>query len=176
MVAELRKALIATRAFHAEASRLLGSNEQSITSRAYNAHDALQAVGRLKLSQSDLLKQAIRCVESELYRAAFVMAWTPVADLLLELAVKESALVLAKRTRWSYTDKTSLSETVGDHAIIEALKEVSILTKGEMKSLHGLLHRRNECAHPSSYFPGPNEALGYIDEAMKFCTLLNSKI
>ena len=176
MVTNLLKVLNAASGFHVEATRLLGSSEQSIASRAYNAHEALKAVGQLNLIQSDLLKQSIRCVESGLFRAAFVMAWTPVADLLLDLAVKESALVLARRTKWNYTDKTSLSETTGDHAIIEALKEVSILTKGEMKSLHGLLHRRNECAHPSTYFPGPNEALGYIDEAMKFCKLINSKL
>ena len=33
-----------------------------------------------------------------------------------------------------------------------------------MKALHGLLNRRNECAHPSDYFPDLNETLGYLSE------------
>lgn len=33
-----------------------------------------------------------------------------------------------------------------------------------MKSLHGLLHRRNQCAHPSDYYPDQNQALGYVGE------------
>lgn len=36
-----------------------------------------------------------------------------------------------------------------------------------MKALHGLLNRRNECAHPSEYFPDLNETLGYIGELFK---------
>jgi hypothetical protein len=33
-----------------------------------------------------------------------------------------------------------------------------------MKALHGLLNRRNECAHPSEYFPDLNQTLGYVSE------------
>jgi len=40
------------------------------------------------------------------------------------------------------------------------------LTKSEMKALHGLLNKRNECAHPSEYFPDLNETLGYISELL----------
>ena len=31
-----------------------------------------------------------------------------------------------------------------------------------MRALHGLLDRRNECAHPSDYFPDLNMTLGYL--------------
>jgi len=65
-----------------------------------------------------------------------------------------------------FVDKQTLCDEQGDYAIILALKEARVISKLEMKSLHGLLHRRNQCAHPSNYFPSANEALGYIDEAI----------
>ena len=33
-----------------------------------------------------------------------------------------------------------------------------------MKALHGLLNKRNECVHPSDYYPDVNETLGFISE------------
>jgi hypothetical protein len=51
--------------------------------------------------------------------------------------------------------------------VIEAGKDAGAYSKTTMKALHGLLNRRNECAHPSEYFPDLNEALGYIGELFK---------
>jgi hypothetical protein len=33
-----------------------------------------------------------------------------------------------------------------------------------MHTLHGFLGRRNECAHPSDYFPDLNSTLGYVSD------------
>jgi hypothetical protein len=33
-----------------------------------------------------------------------------------------------------------------------------------MRMMHGWLGSRNECAHPSDYFPDLNMTLGYISE------------
>ena len=35
-----------------------------------------------------------------------------------------------------------------------------------MKSLHGLLSKRNECAHPSDYEPEFSETIGYVSELL----------
>ena len=52
--------------------------------------------------------------------------------------------------------------SAGEHAPdrVDALIEVTPF------DLHGLLTRRNECAHPSTYLPGLNETLGYIAETL----------
>jgi hypothetical protein len=41
---------------------------------------------------------------------------------------------------------------------------MKISTKTQKKALHGLLNKRNECAHPSDFYPELNETLGYISE------------
>jgi hypothetical protein len=51
--------------------------------------------------------------------------------------------------------------------VIEAGKEAGAYNRTTMKALHGLLNRRNECAHPSEYFPDLNETLGYVGELFK---------
>lgn len=173
---EVRDIFLSIKQFESEANRLFGKDEEAVVSRAFNARQALEKVNGLSLAQGDSLKQAVRCVEAGLFKAAFVMAWTGVADLILELAVHEAARIAVIRSKWDLADKTALSDGAGDHAIIEALKAAGIITKGRMKSLHGLLHRRNECAHPSTFFPSANEALGYIDESIQMCKFLSSKM
>jgi hypothetical protein len=42
-----------------------------------------------------------------------------------------------------------------------------------MRTLHGLLSRRNECAHPSEYFPDLNMTLGYISDLIDRIKRLN---
>jgi hypothetical protein len=153
-------------AFEADAAQLLGGSEEAIASRVYNAHASLKKVSELSFDQADSLKQAVRCVEGGLNQAAFVMAWTAVADLLLEISVRYVAEIKEVRPNWAFTDKTSLSDERGDYAVIEALKAAKVISKSDMKTLHGLLHRRNLCAHRTDVFPTPNEALGYIDETI----------
>jgi hypothetical protein len=51
--------------------------------------------------------------------------------------------------------------------LIEAARDLGLCTRTEMKALHGLLNKRNECAHPSDYFPLVNETLGYVAEVLQ---------
>lgn len=169
---EISDWLAKLQAFEREAADLLGTTEQAVLSRTYNAFEALEKVSKLSFDQADSLKQAVRCVEADLNRAAFVMAWTAIADLLLHLSVKRIVEIKAVRDKWKFTDKSSLSEEHGDFAITEALKAAGVISKSEMKTLQGLLHRRNLCAHRTDVFPTPNEALGYIDESLLACDRL----
>lgn len=162
------------REFEADAAVILGASEEAVKSRTYNATQALQEVSELTFDQADSLKQAVRCVEHGLYQSAVVMAWVAIADLLLEVAVREIDAVKSVRTNWKFTDKNSLSEERGDYVIAEALKLAGVITKTEMKTLHGLLHRRNQCAHRTDVFPTPNEALGFIDETIAAAKFLSA--
>src|SRR5207237_9760520 len=77
---------------------------------------------------------------------------------------------------WS-KDKTvdDLREYTAEYQLIESGKTVGLLTKNEMKALHGLLNKRNECAHPSNYFPGLNDSLGYVSELVQSIRHLKGK-
>ena len=87
-------------------------------------------------------------------------------DLLQEkLASDELLAVHAIRPKWlKWKTIEELRENVSDYQLIEIAKELAIITRNEMRSLHGHLARRNDCAHPSSYEPTMNSAIGYIDE------------
>jgi hypothetical protein len=44
-----------------------------------------------------------------------------------------------------------------------------------MKALHGLLNKRNECAHPSDFYPDMNGSLGYISELLSRVATLQTE-
>lgn len=123
-----------------------------------------------------MLRQALRCLEEEVYRAAHVMAWAAIADYLEEYLAEDGfAKLNAARQKWKVIDLDDLKDRFGEHAIIESMKEVKLITKGQMKALHGLLSKRNECAHPSGYFPDLNQTLGYVSEILSRLRTLQAK-
>lgn len=80
----------------------------------------------------------------------------------------------AARPKWSVATPEDLREHA-DYQVIEAGKEAGFYGKTVMKALHGLLNKRNECAHPSTYFPSFNEALGYLSELFQRVAYLQGK-
>ncbi len=51
--------------------------------------------------------------------------------------------------------------------MIEAARDVGLCRKNEVKALLGLLNKRNECAHPSDFYPGLNHTLGFVSELLQ---------
>lgn len=76
------------------------------------------------------------------------------------------ARLRAARPNWGFATVEDLRELQTEYATIEASKEVGLCSKSEMKALHSLLNKRNECAHPSDCFPDLNETLGYVSELL----------
>ena len=68
-----------------------------------------------------------------------------------------------------------MREYVPERQLVEVTQAVGLCTKNEAKALVGLLDRRNECAHPSAYFPQMNESLGYVSELLQRLRLLAPK-
>ena len=102
------------------------------------------------------------------------MAWAALMDFLEEkLAEDGLAALRALRPNWKASDLTELREYNSEYQIIDAAKELKFCTKNQAKALHGLLNKRNECAHPSDYYPELNEALGYLSELFKRISALN---
>ena len=67
------------------------------------------------------------------------------------------------RTGWSIASAEDLRH-YSDFQVIEAGKDAKMYPAQTMRMMHGWLGSRNECAHPSDYFPDLNMTLGYISE------------
>ena len=121
-------------------------------------------------------RQALRCVEHTLYRAAHVLAWAGFIDFLEEkLGLDGLVKLRAARTAWKAGTLEELRESVVEYQLIEVAKELGLCTKTQMKALHGMLNKRNECAHPSDFYPDMNDTLGYISELLSRVTIMQPK-
>ncbi|MEO5921400.1 MAG: hypothetical protein ABIQ01_09695 [Pseudolysinimonas sp.] len=162
--------------FEDEAARLLGTASGTVKSRAVTVEKTYDSIVLLNSKQDGFLRQALRCVSAGLNRAAQIMAWLAMVNLIFE-KLSEDKLVALRRERpaWTGADIYEIAETQTEFAIVEILQLVGLATKTEKKNLHGLLSRRNECAHPTNYQPTSNEALGYIDEVINRMRTLQAK-
>lgn len=151
-------------AFRQEAEKILSRHEESV-SRVVLLKKTYEDLGKLSIQQDDLFRQSLRCCERELYRAAHVMAWAAFMDFLEEkLSYRNFRKLRHEYPNWKFNSLEELRETIAEFQIIEATRKVGLCEKNQMKALLGLLNKRNECAHPSDFYPGLNETLGYISE------------
>src|SRR3990172_9975107 len=108
----LEQVLGRARAFEREAHGILAVHEAAL-SRLVLLEDTYKRLTALTLRQDDLLRQALRCVENELYRAAHVMAWAAFMDFLEEKLESDGlAKVRAARPTWKGTDMADMREYV----------------------------------------------------------------
>jgi hypothetical protein len=150
--------------FHSEAVGILSAIE-SATVRRFSLDNSYQQLKSLNLQEDELFRQSLRCVELQVYRAAHVMAWCGFFDCILRLFESDGfRLLKSVRSNWAFSSREELTESFSEHQIIEALKPAAVIGKADQKALIGLLSRRNECAHPTAYFPDLNQTLGYISE------------
>src|SRR3989442_11936213 len=132
------------RAFERDAHRILAVHEAA-PSRLVLLEDTYKKLGALTLRQDDLLRQALRCIENELYRAAHVMAWAAFMDFFEEKLASDGLVKLhSARPAWTSTAMEDLLEKVPEFQIIEAAHASGLCQKNEAKALQGLLNKRNE--------------------------------
>lgn len=150
--------------FQADAHAIFSKLESS-KSRNVTLDQSYKALAGLTLRQDEIFRQSLRCVESDLFRAAHVMAWAGFVDCLQYLTASDQfAQLNTARPKWAINSSDSLAEKFTEHALIEALNVMGVINKAESKAFFGMLSKRNECAHPGDYFPSFNETLGYISE------------
>lgn len=156
----------AAESFKAAAEEIFGFHEAS-PHRVAQLNESYARLDDINALQDDMLRQALRCIELQVFRGAHVLAWAAVVDFLQRHAGRDDFAALNKaREKWGIKDLDHLRDTVGEHNLIEGMKAAALLSKSEMKSLLGLLNKRNECAHPTDYFPDLNESLGYVSECI----------
>ncbi len=161
--------------FEVEAHKIFGTQEDS-KSRIVTLRSSYQTLANLNLKQDDLFRQALTCLEKECYRAAHVMAWAAFMDFLENKLTEDGCKKLNKiRPKWKIKNIDDLRETITEYQIIESVFLLNLCTKSETKALQGLLNKRNECAHPTDYYPGLNETLGFLSEVLSRTTVLKNK-
>lgn len=172
---QIQAILAEAQAFQIEAHSILGVHETS-KSRIVLLEETYEKLSGLTLKQDELFRQALRCVENKLFRAAHLMAWCGFADFLQEKLASDGFKKLHEaRPKWQFKTIEDLREQQTEHAVILASNVTGLCTKTEMKALLGLLSKRNECAHPSNHFPGLNETLGYISELFQRIETLQAR-
>jgi hypothetical protein len=175
-VNELKLLLTKVKGFEKEAHALLATHEAS-GSRVVILEESYDKLTKLTLKQDELFRQALRCVEHKLFRAAHVLAWAGFMDLLEEKLASDGLVKLrAAKTAWKAGNVEELRENVVEYQLIEAAKDLGLCTKTEMKALNGMLNKRNECAHPNDFFPDMNITLGYISELLTRVAALQTTI
>lgn len=147
-----------------EAREILASHEAS-TDRIVTLEGSYDALGRLSIDQDQLFRESLKALEVKLFQAAHVLAWAGFIDFLHQYlaAPGRLAALQAARPAWKIETPEDLRDW-GEFAVIEAGKVAGLYNKTTMKALHGCLNRRNECAHPSEYFPDLNTTLGFVGE------------
>lgn len=161
--------------FYSEANGILSTIESS-KSRKITLDSSYKDLKNLNLKEDELFRQSLRCVELGVYRAAHIMAWCGFFDCIIRLLESDGfTLLKSVRPNWSFTNSEELGESRTEHAIIEALKPLGIAGKADQKALVGLLSRRNECAHPTGYFPDLNQSLGYVSEIFERLSKIEKK-
>ena len=165
---DLRKILLGIEAFESDVHQLFAKYETS-NARVLDLSKTYSELKGLSLKQDDLFRQALRCVEHELFRAAHVMAWAAFMDFLEEkLQAKGLRRIHSEYPNWSkFKSFEALKENVPEFQLVECAERLGLCTKTQSRALKGLLNKRNECAHPSEYYPELNESLGYISELFK---------
>jgi hypothetical protein len=159
-----RKAIL----FTDDAHRILSGHEAAVKSRTIMIEQTYDRLTSLSVKQDDLFRQALRCIENELYRAAHVMAWSGFMDFIEEKGGEDGyAKVREIRRDNKIQSAEDLRDSCGDFQIIECLKRAGVAKNSDEKALKGLLNKRNECAHPSDYYPNLNDTLGYFSEILQ---------
>jgi hypothetical protein len=147
-------------------TRVVLAGHEAAAARVITLEQSYGKLTSLSLDQDELFREAFRAVESDLFRAAHVLAWAGFIDWLHNYLLPDNQGALATvQPKWPLASPEDLRDQA-DFQVIEAAKRAGVIGKTQMKALHGLLNRRNECAHPSGHFPDLNQTLGYISELL----------
>jgi hypothetical protein len=145
----------------ADAKAILATHEAS-GDRLISLEESYAKLDQLSLAQDELFRESLRAVQASLFRAAHVLAWAGFIDFLhVFLVTRHGAALKQAMPNWTVNVPEDLREH-SEFQVIEAGRTAKVYKANVMRALHGYLDRRNECAHPSNYYPDLNMTLGYV--------------
>jgi len=160
-----RQAAVGIHRLDHEIQSILATYESS-PKRVITLEKSYADLENLSLDQDELFREALRAVELGLFRAAHVLAWAGFMDWLHHFFADYHLKAIQEALpKWKIKRAEDFREH-SDFQVIEAGKSAKVYVDSTKRSLHGNLDRRNECAHPSDYFPDLNMALGYIADLL----------
>lgn len=140
------------------------SLHESAASRVVLLENLSKSLSGAPVDVQDYFREAICCLENELFRPAVIMAWAGCFHLLSEyLFSKHEGEIRSLRPKWVFKDLGELKESTAESHILIVAKDVKFITKAQLRILDGQLSERNQCAHPTLYRPSMNSAIGYVD-------------
>lgn len=158
-----KRAVRANRAAH----QILSAHEKA-PSRVILLEDLLKKLSSLPVDVQDYFREATTCLEYNLKRAAIVLSWAGffhvLAQKLYSSHLQELKIV---RKKWKFRTLEELKENYVEHQILEAAKEIKLISNSKLRVYQGQLATRNQCAHPTLYNPSMNSALGYVDDMIR---------
>lgn len=158
-----RKTVVGVQKLDQEIQSILSTYESS-PSRIITLEKSYEDLDALSLAQDELFRESLRAVEQGLYRAAHVLAWAGFMDWLHHHFVDHHLKAVQEAVpKWKIKKAEDFREH-SDFQVVEVGKSAKVYVDSTKRSLHGNLDRRNECAHPSDYYPDLNMALGYISD------------
>lgn len=145
---------------------LLATSEGS-THRVITVSRSYELLNRLSMRQDALMRESLQCVEHGLYRSAHVGAWVSFMDFLHEWCCEQARwdTLVSAYPAWILRSVDDF-QGVKDYQLIDVLKSKVFISNTMKTALHGLLAKRNECAHPGNYEPDVNTTLGYVSDVM----------
>jgi len=161
--------------FRKEAHQKLAVHEAA-PSRTVILDDTYRRLSGLSLQQDELLRQSLRCVENQLFRAAHILSWTALIDFIqTKLASDKFVKLNTARPNWNVSSIENLRDNYSEYQMVESCRLVGMINMSEMRVLHGFLSKRNQSAHPSNFFPNYNQTLGFISDILNQIEYLQSK-
>lgn len=117
------------------------------------------------------VEEAIRCLESKLYRAAVVLSWVGAASVLQGHVISNSlgafnAEAARRDSRWRPAKTKDDLSRMKEHDFLQVLEAVSVLGKSVKQELEGCLKLRNGCGHPNSLKISESRASAHIEVLM----------
>lgn len=164
---DLSATLVRIASLEADAHQILAKHESSSRARIVTIEQSYSRLKTLSLDQDSLFRESLRAIENDLQRAAHVLAWAAFMDYFQEVLSRDGFDAINNVRKWGVASVEDLREHHGDHATIEAAAAAGLIAKSMKKALHGLLNKRNECAHPSQHSPDLNESLGYVSDLFR---------
>ena len=161
--------------FKKEAHKILAIHEAA-PSRTVILDDTYKKLKGLSLQQDELLRQSLRCIENQLFRAAHILSWTAFMDFIqLKLASDSFVKLNVVRPNWNISSLDEFREKITEYQAVESCRLVGLITMSEMRIIHGFLSKRNQCAHPSNFFPDYNQTLGFVADILNQIEYLQQK-
>jgi hypothetical protein len=156
--------------------KAIAARHESAPSRLITLEQSYDGLSALSIDQDELFREALRAIENGLYRAAHVLGWAGFIDFLhAYLWLHHETPLLVERSAWNLRGPDDFRDQT-DFAVIESGRVVGAYGRTVMKALHGLLNKRNECAHPSDYYPDLNGALGYLSDVLGRIRFLQGRV